>query len=517
MSATSPVRPSAVSQALARDRLGVPSVIMFALTAAAPLMVVGALISTAWGQLGITGFPLAFALMFGVLALFSFGYVAMSRHVRNAGAFYSYITQGLGRPLGVGASLVALLAYNMLQVGLYGAFGAFLAPYLEQKFGWKIDWWVLALALWVFVAILGLLRVEVNSRVLMVLLGAEILVVTVFDVIFFSHPDGGSISFQPWTWDALNGPTLGPALVVCITAYVGFEAAPVFSEESKSPGRTVAVATFLGLFVMLAAYAITSWAASVSIGVDKTVKASQDTLDTGGPFFPTLAQHGGGWLIDVGQILLLTSVSAAALSYHNTCARYAFALGRERVLPSFFGRTRARSGAPQAGSLFQSLIGLVVIVVFAIKGWDPLVQLFFWLGTTGGLGILFLIAFTSLSVIFYFARDRRGENAWSWLIAPILATAALGLVIYYALDNFYGLLGVDPKSNLRWEFPLSYGVVAAIGIIWALILRVTRPRDYQAIGLGQRAVTVRQETFDRYPPDRYPPDRYPPDQYQRIR
>ena len=57
MSATSPARPSVVSQALARDRLGVPSVIMFALTAAAPLMVVGALVSSAWGWVGVTGFP----------------------------------------------------------------------------------------------------------------------------------------------------------------------------------------------------------------------------------------------------------------------------------------------------------------------------------------------------------------------------------------------------------------------------------------------------------------------------
>ena len=116
--------------------------------------------------------------------------------------------------------------------------------------------------------------------------------------------------------------------------------------------------------------------------------------------------------------------------------------------------------------------------------------------------ILFLIAFTSLSVIFFFAKDRRGENAWSWLIAPILATAALGVVIYYALINFYGLLGVDPHSNLRWEFPISYGVVAVIGIVWALILRVSRPRDYQAIGQGQRAVATEVQTADPYPYER---------------
>ena len=77
MSATSPARPSVVSQALARDRLGVPSVIMFALTAAAPLMVVGALVSTAWGWVGVTGFPLAFVLM----AAFSLWF--LHRHYRK--------------------------------------------------------------------------------------------------------------------------------------------------------------------------------------------------------------------------------------------------------------------------------------------------------------------------------------------------------------------------------------------------------------------------------------------------
>lgn len=494
MSATSPPRPSVVSQALARDRLGVPSVIMFALTAAAPLMVVGALVSTGWGIVGTTGFPLAFVIIAIILALFSFGYVAMSRHITNAGAFYSYIAQGLGRPLGVGGALVALVAYNLLQVGLYGAFGAFLSQFLADKAGWNIKWWILALALWLFVAVLGLLRVDVNSKVLMVLLGAELIVVTIFDVIFLSHPAGGSVSFQPWTWGALKD-AAGPAFAVAVTAFVGFEAAPVFSEEARSKNRTVAAATFLGLAVMVLSYAITSWAASVSMGVDQTVKLAQDTLNTGGPFFPIIAEKGGAWAGDVGNVLLITSVAAAALSYHNTTARYAFALGRERVLPSFFGRTRARSGAPASGSVFQTVIGLVVIALFAVEGWDPLVNLFFWLGTSGGIGVLLLVTATSLAVIFYFARDARGEGAWPRLLAPILATIALGYVMWQVFDNLSLLLGTEDKTAI-WGFPIAYGVAAVVGIIWALILRGLNRQDYDAIGLGARANTARLEALE---------------------
>jgi amino acid transporter len=497
MATTSPPRPSVVSQALARDRLGVPSVIMFALTAAAPLMVVGALVSTGWGVVGTTGFPLAFVIIAIILALFSFGYVAMSRHITNAGAFYSYIAQGLGRPLGVGGALVALIAYNLLQVGLYGAFGFFLSQILADKAGWNVQWWVCALALWLFIAVLGLLRVDVNSKVLMVLLGAELIAVTIFDIVFLSNPAGGSVSLEPWTWGALTG-AAGPAFAVAITAFVGFEAAPVFAEEARSKNRTVAMATFLGLGVMLLSYALTSWAAAASIGVDTTVKAAQDTLATGGPFFPTLVEKGGAWAGDVGIVLLVTSIAAAALSYHNTTARYAFALGRERVLPAFFGRTRARSGAPASGSIFQTVIGLVVIVLFAVQGWDPMVNLFFWLGTSGGVGVLLLVTATSLSVIFYFARDARGEGAWARLIAPILATVALGYVMWQVFDNFGLLLGIPPDAPnaASWAFPVAYGVAAVAGIVWALILRGLNRRDYEAIGLGARANVARVEAAE---------------------
>ncbi|GII25606.1 amino acid permease [Planosporangium mesophilum] len=478
-----------MSQALARDRLGVLSVIMFALTAAAPLMVVGALVTTAWGAIGVTGFPLGFVLMAAVLALFSFGYVAMSRQLTNAGAFYSYIAQGLGKPFGVAGSFVALLAYNMMQVGLYGVFGAALSDLLKAKFDLGVEWWVLALALWLFVAIMGLLRVEVNSRVLAVLLAAEIVVVVVFDVVFLANPNGGSITVDTFTPSSLSGPAVGAVLVTCITAFVGFEAAPVFSEEAKRAGTTVAAATFLGLAVMTVLYALTSWAASVTIGPANLVDAAKQQ----GPdlIFNTAAGHlNSAWIVDVAHALLLTSIAAGALSYHNTVTRYTFALGRERVLPAVFGRTRARSGAPQAASLAQSVVGLVVIVAYAVAGWDPLVRLFFWMGTTGGLGILFLITATSLAVVCYFGRDRRGENPWTWLLSPVLALLGLGYVIYQALANYANLLGVEPTSGLRWQLPLAYGVVAVAGLLWALAMRASRPHAYRVVGLGAKAAGV---------------------------
>jgi hypothetical protein len=110
-------------------------------------------------------------------------------------------------------------------------------------------------------------------------------------------------------------------------------------------------------------------------------------------------------------VLSMTSLFAAMLSFHNAVARYMFALGRERVLPAL-GRTHLPTGAPRIALLTQSAIGLAVIVVYALAGWDPTVRLLFWLGTTGAFGVLCLLAVTLIAVIRFFARDPRGENAW---------------------------------------------------------------------------------------------------------
>ena len=98
-------KPSAVSQALARDQLGVPAVLFFVLAGVAPLTVAAGVIPTAYATTGLTGIPAAFLLVAVVLAVWATGYVAMTRHITNAGAFYAFIARGPGRPAGIAAAL----------------------------------------------------------------------------------------------------------------------------------------------------------------------------------------------------------------------------------------------------------------------------------------------------------------------------------------------------------------------------------------------------------------------------
>jgi amino acid transporter len=485
-------RQSTLSMALAEDRLGVPAVLFFVMSAATPLTVVAGLVTTGFAVTGLIGIPVAFLIIGVVLALFSVGYVAMARHVTNAGAFYAYISQGVSRPLGVGASWVALVAYNALQVGLYGLIGSAAQPLLARWFDLDVEWWIVALVSWAIVAVLGQLHVDLNGKVLAVLLVTEVAVIVVYSIADLFHPAGGTVTFDTLAPGNLFGPGAGAILALAVLGFVGFESSVVFSEEARDPRRTVRTATYLSVILIAGLYAFASWAMSVATGPDQVVEASQ--TQSAGLIFNLAGAHLGDGIVQAGQALFVTSILAAMISFHNTTARYMFALGRERVLPAALGRTSRRSGAPMVGSVIQSTIGLVVIVTYAVAGWDPLVRLFYWGGTSGGLGVLLLIATTSIAVIVFFARYPLGESLWRRVLAPVLASAALAVVVFLAVANFATLLGVEPESPLRWGVPITYLVIAVLGIGWGLILRSSRPDVYATIGLGARSVTAAART-----------------------
>ncbi|HSV64895.1 MAG TPA: APC family permease [Mycobacteriales bacterium] len=446
---------------LASDRLGVPAVVFFVMSGIAPLTVAAGVVTTAYAVTGLTAIPAAFIVTAVVLGLFSVGYVAMARHVTNAAALYAFVTRGLGRLAGYGAALVALVAYNLLQVGLYGAFGPAAAGYAADKLDLHAPWWVWALGAWALVAMLGLLRVDIKGWVLGVLVTTEVLVVVGLAVSGLRHPAGGRLSFATLAPSELVGSGVGAAVVIAVLGYVGFEGAAVLAEEARHRRRTVPVATYVSLGLIAVVYAGASWAMAAHYGDDRVAGLAQAQ----GP--ATLFALGGHLLSEAAQILYLTSLFAAMLAFHTVVSRYLFGLGRDAVLPAMLART-GRNGSPWLASLGQSCLGVAVIVLYAVAGWDPMVHLFFWLGTTGGFGVLLLLAVTSLAAVAFFARTPTTESWWHRAGAPGLASAILAVMIWLAVRNYATLLGVLPGSPASRWLPALYLVTALAGACWAL-------------------------------------------------
>lgn len=503
-----------IARTLARNRLGVPAVVFFVLSAAAPLTITAGVVTTGFAVTGVVALPVAFAAVGVVLALFSVGYVGMSRHVANAGAFYAYVARGLGRPAGVGAAWVALLAYNGLQVGLYGAIGAATDPLLRSWFGVAVPWWLVAFACALLVGGLGLLRVDVNGTVLAVLLLAEIAVIVAYSAANLAHP-AGPVSFDGLNPAALATPGVGAILALAVLGFVGFESSVVFAEETRDPRRTVRAATYVSVALIGVLYTVAAWSMTVTVGPDRVVAAAREQ----GPelLFSLASVHLGTAAADAGHALFATSLFAAMIAFHNTVARYAFSLGRERVLPAWLGTT-SRTGAPKAGSLVQTAVGVCVIGVYAAAGWDPLVRLFFWLGTSGAIGILLLLATTALAVVVFVIRTRTsaeaspdvarhgtGSGLARRLAAPVVSLAALVVIAYLAVDNIALLLGVGPDSPLPQIVPTLYVAAGAAGTGWGLYLKRRRPGIYRGLGMGAKAAT---STLNPTPPP-LPTPRHP--------
>ncbi|MCB5909941.1 APC family permease [Streptomyces pinistramenti] len=479
-------------RALRAGRIGTPGLLLSVLAASAPLMVVAGVMVTTYQVMGIVGQPLLFVILGIVMALFSVGYAEMSRHVHNAGAFYAYIARGLGGTVGSGASFVALAAYSALQVGIYGIFGFEVAGLLDRYLSVTVAWWIPALAGVAVTGALGALKIDLNAKVLGVLLVIEVALIAVFDIAFAAAPGPQGLSLHAFDPAALGGAGLGTALCFAVAAFVGFEQAPVYAEETSRPQTVVARVMFLAVGFVAVFFAVSSWLIGVATGPGNVIAAAgkegpELIFSLTGPRLDTA-------FTDALHLFFVTGIFASMLSFHNVVARYAFAMGREGLLPAALGRTARSSGAPALGSLLQTVISAAVVLGFTL-GDDtpaddpatPVLALFTWGGNVGALGVILLMATASVAVIAFFVRRGAGRAQAGRLLAAGLAALALLAVLGYAVKDFDVLVAADRGSVLRWLLPSLIGIAAVVGLVHGRVLRVRRPAVHARIGLGNEA------------------------------
>ncbi|WP_037670461.1 APC family permease [Streptomyces griseus] len=479
-------------RALRADRLGTGGLLLSVLAATGPIMVVAGVMPTAFAVMGIVGQPLLFVVLGVVLVLFSVGYAEMSRHVHNAGAFYAYVSRGLGGTAGAGAALLALVAYSALQVGIYGIFGFEASGLFATYADIQIAWWIPALVAALVVGTLGRLKIDVNARVLGVLLVIEVALVVIFDLAAVADPAREGLSLHAFNPDTLTGAGVGTALCFCIAAFTGFEQAPVYAEETSRPHVLVPRVMFLAVAGVAVFFAVSSWALTVAAGPSQIVGASQK--ESANLLFSLTESRLGATFTDVLHVLFVTGMFAALLSFHNVVARYAFAMGREGLLPRAFGQTTGTSGAPGTGSLLQTAVSVVVIGAFAISDdkptgdpTAPVLQLFTWCGNVGALGVILLMAAASVSVIVFFAR-RGAAAAQAWrMVTSALAAVALLVIAVYTVKDFDVLVGAAPGSEVPWVLPGIIAVALVAGLVQGLVLRSRAPEAHARIGLGNEA------------------------------
>jgi amino acid transporter len=219
---------------LGRRRLSTSSLVFLIIAASAPLTVLAGGVTSTFAVAGLLGVPLAYLLLGAILAVFAVGYGAMSARITNAGAFYAYVADGLGPRQGIGASWLALISYNAMQIGIYGLFSFALSSFLQARLGISVSWWVCALAGLTLVGILGVSRVDFSAKVIAVLVALEFVVVIVVDVMSLGiAPEG--LSAQPLMPSEFFTYGIGAVLAFGIAAFMGFESGAIYAASRARP------------------------------------------------------------------------------------------------------------------------------------------------------------------------------------------------------------------------------------------------------------------------------------------
>lgn len=228
----------------------------------------------------------------------------------------------------------------------------------------------------------------------------------------------------------------------------------------------------------------TAWLMVVAAGVDKLLLAIGGLPDPT-QFLQGLAgQYVGGWLGQAMNILFVSSLFAGVLAFHNGMSRYMYVAGREKLLPAVLGATHGTHQSPHVGSMVQTVIAVLVIVLFAITGQDPVLALFTWLTQVGTLGIVALVALTSISVIAFFrANPGKEGNVMKSLLLPAIAAVALIYVVYQSVAFFGTLTGAS--GFLGVFLPGLVVIAALVGVISASLLKSRSPADHAKLGSQQ--------------------------------
>ncbi|MBF6184181.1 MULTISPECIES: APC family permease [Nocardia] len=445
-----------------RGSVGVIGVVFLVVAAAAPLTAVGGALPVMIALGNGAGSPTAFLVAAAVLLVFSVGYAAMSRHMVDAGAFYAYVREGIGNTVGLGAAGLALLAYTAIQAAIYGLASATLHDLVVHYGGPDLPWFVYALGLIAVVALLGYRNIELGAKVLGVLLVVEIGIILVFSAAVLLRGGAHGVDAVSFTPSAFLGGSPGIALMFAIASFVGFEATAIYGEEARDPKRTVPLSTYAAVLVIGVVYAIASWAMVLAFGSGEVAGAAG--ADPSGLVFTAAERFLGTAAVEIMRVMLVTSLFAALLAFHNAISRYLYVLARDGHGHPALGRTHAKHGSPHRGSIAQTISAVLVVGAFAAAGADPVLQLFTWLSGLATVSVLSLMVLTSIAVIVFFHRSGLDRRVWHTRIAPALGTVGLLAVTATVLANFTTLVGGSTAAEVLLTLVVAVfvaGVLAA--------------------------------------------------------
>lgn len=461
-------------------RMGGASLALTVLAFSAPLSVVSGFIPLTI-MFGGEGAPLGFVVATAILLLFSIGYVTMTKHVPKPGAFYAFISMGLGKATGLGAAFLAVLSYLLVYAGNYAWFGISVGALVESLGGPATVWWLWALVGWAGVSILGYFNIELSAKVLTTVMALEVALVMVVNAFVLAKGGTEGLSAEPFSPAKFLEGNFGVTMLFAILVFMGFEATALFRDEVRNPGKVIPRATFGAVIFVGILYTVSTYALVTAFGSDAVTVSTETPTE----MFPiAISQYVASSLVPIAFVLISTSVIAASLSIHNVIARYIYNLACDRALPHTLAKVHGKHHSPHRASNGLALLTGVIMALMAVLPLDEML-LYAQLIGIGSVGVLSLMAIVCVSVIAWFLARGSSirENSFKTYMAPGVAGLSLVAVVVFACLNLDLLVGGEPGQYNWLLIPLAVVFIAGISV--ALNFRRSKPGLYQRLGRSE--------------------------------
>lgn len=444
---------------LRRGTIGAFGLTFMVVAAAAPVTAMASNISLslAFGVgKGTVGLLLVVAVL---LTIFASAYVALSRHIVNAGAYYAFIGHGLGGAAGSGAAFVATLAYNLAAGGMMAATGYFADLTVINYFGVDLPWWLYSIVALAVTGFLGRRAVDVTQWfttgisllqfVMLIVLGVAIAV---------QRPSGWSLDVVSPA--AMFKGNVALTLVFCVLSFVGFEATAIYGEEAKAARRSIRIATYSAIALLVGVFVFSTWSIAAAYG---DVKAEAAT-DPGSLVFRTADLYLGSWSGGALSAMVTISFLASGVAFHNMAARYHFSLARAGMLPAGMARVHLVHGTPHWSSGAQCVFSVAMLLPFVLLGADPILNLFPAISGITSISLTALMLGCCISILVAARRGLLPESRWATIFAPAIAAVGLATILAIILANYQQVTGsTELVISLMPLLPLAalvYGVIA---------------------------------------------------------
>ncbi len=425
------------------------------------------------------GAPLTYLTAGALFLIFSIGFGSIVQHVKNPGAFYAYISAGLGKRLGLSTALLTIAFYILGAIAFFPFGGILIADVVENLFhGPSLPWWLYVLVLMALVGFVCYRGIKISARVLGIIVAIEVGLVLLFNVVtlVIGGPTGRPI--EPFTWEAYTSGSLAVGILFAFVLYMGFETTAIYREEVRDPARTIRRATMIVVVIISVFYAFTAWAIIASLGTDSAVDAA--AADPAGVFPAAYAATLGNVFGDIVKVMIVTSVLASEIAILNATSRYVHSLSKDGVLPRTLARVHPRFHSPTPAILATLVVCLILIAASAFSQMPPEV-IYSSFGGVGMFAFQYIVILVSLSVIVFFRRNRGlGESVWRTLIAPAVSVVAFACVMAYSIFQFDLIIG---ERNTTINVLLLVLIALPVGgFIYASYLAARRPDIFQRIG-----------------------------------